>query len=311
MSVSAMKMRSMNLARPEILEIEAVTLGLSLLDCSGRLPQTVRARSYDKIRRIGGSFVKAATDVADKLGVVSNYHHVSTTPVSLIMDGGSVSDFVALAGILNTAMEDIGVDSISGFAALIDKGMTSGDRALLESLPDALTGASRLYATVVSSSPVRTNSDAEAIVAQVIGVLNENEKTKDCLPRLSVVDCTSTGTLPYYSGYHYVSEGTANIGITIAGSDSIRSALERLGFSPDDHEIDAAIKSAVAKLIRGAELFARQTAERLTHLCGHEISAGKVSLSADSKLRDSELWTRAGAVLQGMRSVSVVPKLEL
>src|SRR5690625_5475166 len=91
----------------EHFDIRTITLGISLRDCASRLPATVRARPYDKIRRTAAHHVHVAEEVGATYGVRIANRRGSLTPVSLIMDGARPADFVELAKALETAAEHV------------------------------------------------------------------------------------------------------------------------------------------------------------------------------------------------------------
>ena len=127
----------------EHFDIRTVTLGISLRDCSSVLPQTVRARVYDKIRRTAAHHVAVAEEVEALYGVQIANKRVSTTPVALIADGLSPTHLTGLAQVLDAAAADVGIDYLAGFSALVERGMTRGDLALLDALPPASTDEAR------------------------------------------------------------------------------------------------------------------------------------------------------------------------
>lgn len=122
----------------EHFDIRAVTLGVTLRNCSSPLPQTVRARVYDKIRRVASHHVAVAEAIESLYGVQIDNKRVSVTPITLVADALSAADFVRLARTLDTAATDIGIDYLAGFSALVQWGMTRGDAAYFEALPEAL-----------------------------------------------------------------------------------------------------------------------------------------------------------------------------
>lgn len=66
-----------------------------------------------------------------------------------------------MAKTLDAVAEKVGVDFIGGFSALVEKGMTPGDRNLIKAIPHALSETGRVCSSVnVASSKAGINIDA-------------------------------------------------------------------------------------------------------------------------------------------------------
>ena len=134
-------LETLRMVEAEHLDIRTTTLGLSLLDLAGsdnQLPNRV----YDRITTLGQNLVKIATEVEDDLGVPIINKRVSVTPISMIV-GGNPDLAVEVAIALDRAAADIGIDYIAGYSALVHKGFTTGDTALIDAIPEALAQTER------------------------------------------------------------------------------------------------------------------------------------------------------------------------
>ncbi len=60
----------------------------------------------------------------------------------------SSSQLVDVAQVLDAVAEEMNVDFIGGFTALVEKGIARGDRALIEAIPHALANTERVCASV-------------------------------------------------------------------------------------------------------------------------------------------------------------------
>ena len=70
---------------------------------------------------------------------------LSVTPLALVTEASRAARVVPAALALDRAARELGVDYVGGFSALVEKGITPGDRALIDSIPEALaTTAARL-----------------------------------------------------------------------------------------------------------------------------------------------------------------------
>ena len=101
----------------------------------------------------------AAAEAVEKVyGVQITNKRVSITPAALAADGFRRDDFVALAGVLDRAAREVGVDYLAGFSALVEKGTTPGDAALIEALPEALATTAHVCGSVACGTKKRTRT---------------------------------------------------------------------------------------------------------------------------------------------------------
>ena len=266
----------------EHFDIRTITLGISLRDCASRLPATVRARAYDKIRRTAAHHVHVAEEVEATYGVRIANKRVSITPVSLIMDGARPADFVEMAKVLDTAAEHVDVDFLAGFSALVEKGSTPGDLALMDALPEALARTSRLCGSVnCGSTGTGINGDAVRRMAGVIkeaARLTADEDSAGCA-RL-VTFCNAVPDNPFVAGaFHGPGEADVVINIGISGPGVVLRAIREAGPGADFGELSETIKRTSFKITRAGELLGRRCAERLSQVSGFPVRFGIVDLS--------------------------------
>ena len=119
----------------EHFDIRTVTLGISLRDCFDRNIEITKQKIYEKITRYGKNHVKYATEIERQYGVSIANKRVSITPASIPFDSFTADEFVEVAKILDKAAGEIGVDYLAGYSALVQKGMTNGERELIKSIP--------------------------------------------------------------------------------------------------------------------------------------------------------------------------------
>jgi hypothetical protein len=102
-------------------------MGISLLDCIDPDLDRLCGKIYDKIVLYAKDLVKVGDDIGLEYGVPVINKRISITPAALV--GGaacrSPEDFVRIAETLDAAAKKVGVNSIGGFSALVQKGMTS------------------------------------------------------------------------------------------------------------------------------------------------------------------------------------------
>lgn len=273
---------TLRMTEAEQFDIRTITLSLSLRDCSSRLPATVRARVYDKIRRYASLHVRTAQEIEALYGVRIANKRVAVTPVAVVNDGASATDFVALAGVLDQAAADVGVDFLAGFSALVEKGFTAGDRALLDALPDALGSTERLCGSInCGSTASGINADAVLLVAQAIKALAERTRDRDAIGCARFVAfCNAVSDNPFVAGaFHGIPEAEAAINVGISGPGVVLRAVREVGPDADFGTICEAIKRTTFKITRAGELLGRRCAERLAQRTGLPITFGVVDLS--------------------------------
>ena len=266
----------------EHFDIRTVTLGISLRDCSSRLSQTVNARVYDKIRRSASLHVAVAEEVEGIYGVKIVNKRISVTPVSLIADGATPSDFVSLAGALDSAAKDVGVDFIAGFSALAEKGMTTGDEALIEALPEAMAATERVCGSVnCASTAAGMNVDAVTRMAAAVKRTAELTKSQNSIGCTKLVAfCNAVQDNPFIAGsFHGPSEGEFALNVGISGPGVVLRTVEDLGTGATFGELAEAIKRTAFKITRAGELIGRQCADRLAARSGLPIKFGVVDIS--------------------------------
>ena len=213
-------LETVRMTEMEHFDIRTITLGLSLRDCSSTLPQTVRARVYDKIRRTAAHHVAVAEEVEALYGVKIVNKRVSVTPIALVADGLSSTEMIGLAQILDTAAEHVGIDFLAGFSALVERGMTRGDQALIDALPSVLATTQRVCASVnCGSTQAGINADAVLQVAEVIKETARLTAEHDSIGCARLVSfCNAVPDNPFVAGaFHGPSEPEAVINVGISG----------------------------------------------------------------------------------------------
>jgi uncharacterized protein len=266
----------------EHFDIRTITLGISLRDCTSRLPKTVRDRVYDKIRRTASQHVAVANEVESLFGVRITNKRISVTPIALLADGHRERDLVELAQRLDLAAEHVGVDYLAGFSALVEKGMTSGDRALLEVMPEALATTKRLCGSVnCGSTATGINGDAVFRVAKLVKETARLTADQDSIGCAKFVAfCNAVPDNPFVAGaFHGVGEPEAVLNIGISGPGVVLRTVRDLGVTADFGELCEAIKRTAFKITRAGELIGRQCARRLAERTGLPIEFGVVDLS--------------------------------
>jgi len=264
----------------EHLDIRTVTLGLSLLDApKGNIEELCRFL-YDRIYERGHRLVQVAEAVEDRYGIPIVNKRISLTPMSLVCEGlKSVEEYVAVAKVLDRVAADVGVDYIAGYSALVQKGATTGDIRLMQSIPRALCETSRVCSSInLASTKAGINMDAVRMMGGIIKELAYLTPYASGCARL-VVFSNVPDDNPFIAGaFHGVGEPDAVINVGVSGPGVVLAALRRMkagGKFSDFLDITETIKKMAFKISRAGELVGREVAERL----GEPVTFGVVDLS--------------------------------
>ncbi len=259
----------------EHFDIRTVTLGISLRDCMDRNIEITKQKIYEKILRYGKNHVKYANEIERQYGVKIANKRVSITPAAIPFDAFKADEFVEIAKILDKAAAEIGVDYLAGYSALVQKGMTNGDRELIKSIPIALTETERVCSSInVASTKAGINMDAVIMMSEVIKQTAENTKDRDSIGCAKlVVFCNVPEDNPFVAGaFHGISEPEVVLNVGISGPGVVLDAIRNSGHV-DLHQLSEVIKKTVFKITRAGELMGREVAQK------HGIPFGIVDIS--------------------------------
>ena len=249
----------------ESLDIRTVTLGINLLDCIGGNTRETSANIKRKIRKIADNFVETVNSVSNEFGVPVTNRRIAVTPTSLLLGGSPTPGSAANIGrALDESAKNVKVDFIGGFAALVEKGITKADVAVMDAIPTVLSRTSRVCSCVnVASTRAGVNIDAVNIMARKIKETAERTRSRNGIGCAKlVVFCNAPGDNPFMAGaFHGVEEGEATVNVGISGPSVIRAAVENCDGSID--KLSDCIKRAAFKMTRAGELIGREVANRL------------------------------------------------
>ena len=265
----------------EHLDIRTVTMGISLrgiiTDDLGR----TCAKMREHMLRCASELVPTARQVEEQFGVPITNKRLSTTPIALVAEASGASSYVPVARTMNEVAEAVGVDYIGGFSALVEKGTTSGDRVLIDSIPEALASTERVCASVnVATTRAGINMNAIIVMGQRIrelAALTADRGGIGCTKL--VVFANAPEDNPFIAGaMHGVGEPDLVINVGVSGPGVVLASLRRLLASNprcDLGEISETIKRMAFKVTRAGELIGREVARRL----GPPVRFGVVDLS--------------------------------
>ena len=269
----------------ECLDIRTITMGISLLDCADSDIDRSCEKIYAKIMRCAKDLVPAARDISREYGIPIINQRISVTPVSLLVSV-SGGDPVKYAKVLDRAGKDAGVNFIGGFSALVQKGMTPGDRALIESIPDALACTDIVCSSVnIGSTKAGINMDAVELMGRIVRQAAEKTKDNHCFGAAKlVVFCNAVEDNPFMAGaFHGISEPDVVINVGVSGPGVVRNAVRKAGPQASMNEIAEIIKKTAFKITRMGQLVGQEASRRL----GYPFGIVDLSLAPTPAVGDS------------------------
>lgn len=258
-------METITMIEKEKLDIRTITMGISLLDCCDSDGKKARTKIYDKITRYAENLVKVGQDIETQYGIPIINKRVSVTPMSLIAQASTDTDYVEFARVLDKAAETVGINFIGGYSALVQKGYSKGDRILINSIPEALAVTNKVCSSVnVGCTKSGINMDAVRDMGHIIkkaAYLTKDNESIGCAKL--VVFANAVDDNPFMAGaFHGVGEAECVVSVGISGPGVVKSALENVRGQSFD-VLAETIKKTSFKITRVGQLIANEASARL------------------------------------------------
>jgi len=257
------------MVREQNLDLRTVTVGINLTDCVSDDLETFKRKIYDKITRYAGQLVASCNRIERRYGIEVANKRISISPIGVVGAPFSSEQLVEVAITLDKAAHELGVDFIGGFTALVEKGMSKGDQALIEAIPQALTQTQRICSSVnVASTRAGINMDAILRMGQIIKEAAELTADDDGLAAAKlVVFANIPQDVPFMAGaYLGIGEADAVVSVGVSGPGVVKAALEKALAEDENMDLSRAadvIKQTAARLTRAGELVGREVAQLL------------------------------------------------
>ena len=261
-------LETINMIDKENLDIRTITMGISLKSCVD--PDIDRAceKVYNKITSYAKNLVQVGEDIESQYGIPIINKRISVTPVSCLveaLDEPSVEKCVKIAKTLDKAAHTVGVNFIGGYSALVHKGMTPGEKLLIESIPEALASTEIVCSSVnVGTTKAGINMDAVAKMGKVIKKAAKlTESTGGFACAKLVVFCNAVEDNPFMAGA-FLGDGEADcvINVGVSGPGVVKCALEKVKGEPFG-VVAETIKKTAFKITRMGQLVAQEASRRL------------------------------------------------
>lgn len=265
----------------EHLDVRAVTMGIDLMDCRSETVVATYKKIRAKIKRHAAKLVTTCDAVGEKYGVPVVNKRLAVTPIAHIGAGFGPADFIKLARTLDEVAAEVGVDFIGGYSANVENGMSQADRALIDSIPEALSITQKVCSSInVGSTRYGVNMDAVVLLGQTVKALAERSAERGGFAAAKFVIFTNQpGDNPFMAGaIHGLGQHEVVINVGVSGPGVIARALQRRVEQSDGerlglHDLADEIKRTAFRVTRSGELIGRQVAQAL------EVPFGIVDLS--------------------------------
>lgn len=265
-------METITMIQDEKLDIRTITMGISLLDCADTDIDKSCEKIYNKILTKAKKLVPVGESIEKKYGIPIVNKRISVTPISMLLaiSGGNP---VKYAQTLDKAAKAIGVNFVGGYSALVQKGFASGDRELIESIPEALAETEFVCSSVnVGSTRAGINMDAVALMGNKIVETAKSTADCQCIGAAKlVVFCNAVEDNPFMAGaFHGVGEADCVLSVGVSGPGVVRSALSKMNSAEKDNfqiatmnEVAELIKKTAFKITRMGQLVGSEAADTL------------------------------------------------
>ena len=254
---------TVNMFMRQKLDVRCITMGISLLDCACDDSKKSCQKIYDKIMKYAGNLVQVGQDIEKEFGVPIINKRISVTPIALVAAASGAKSYVEYCKTLDKCAQELGVNFIGGFSALVQKGITNADRILIDSIPEALAVTNNVCSSVnVGTTKSGINMDAVKLMGETIKKTAEASVGAMGCAKL-VVFTNAPEDNPFMAGaFHGPGEGEAVINVGVSGPGVILAAAKEYKGKPINELADG-IKKMAFKITRMGQLVGTEAAKRL------------------------------------------------
>ena len=296
--------RTIEMLKNENLDVRTVTLGISLRDCVSSSVEELCSRIRLKIEKHARDLVFVCDQVSKKYGIPIVNKRLAVTPIAAVAEGLKGEDYLEVAKTLDRVAEEVGVNFIGGYSALVQKGFTRGDRNLIDTIPEVLSSTERVCASVcVATTRAGINMDAVLLMGDAIKETSLRTAGRDGFGCAKlVVFANMPEDNPFMAGACLgYGEPETVINVGVSGPGVVKKELERTihsGKRMTLGDLSEAIKKTSFRVTRVGELIAREVADSL----GVSFGIVDLSLAPTPTVGDS-----VGEILQclGLESIGV------
>ncbi|WP_207940336.1 UPF0210 protein [Enterococcus sp. DIV2402] len=256
-------LETIRMVEEENLDIRTITMGISLLDCMDADVDAACEKIYQKITTRAKDLVKVGEAIEMEYGIPIINKRISVTPIAIVASASraTAEECVKFAKTLDRAAQTVGVNFIGGYSALVEKGYQGADRALIESIPQALAETSFVCSSVnIGSTKTGINMDAVKLMGETI---KNTAEASDMGCAKLVVFANAVEDNPFMAGaFHGVGEADCVINVGVSGPGVVKRALEKVKGESFDIVAET-VKKTAFKITRMGQLVGRVASERL------------------------------------------------
>lgn len=259
-------LETINMIDNENLDVRTITMGISLLDCMDEDIDKASTKVYDKVCMYAQDLVKTGEDIEKQYGIPIINKRISVSPIGMIAAPCQSKNVVKFAQALDNAAKNLGVNFIGGYSALVHKGFSAGDYAVIDSIPEALSITDRVCSSVnIGSTKAGLNMDAVKMMGKIVKQTAENTADRDCIGAAKlVVFCNAPEDNPFMAGaFHGAGEADCVINVGVSGPGVVRAALAKDGNGKSIDGIADMVKKTAFKITRMGQLVAKEASKRL------------------------------------------------
>ena len=258
-------METVQMIQDECLDVRTITMGISLVDCADSDLARSCEKVYEKIARKAEKLVETGEEISRTYGIPIINKRVSVTPIAFLA-GVSGGDPTAYALALDRAAKTVGVNFIGGYSALVQKGFSAGDEALIRSIPEALSRTELICSSInVGSTKAGINMDAVLQLGKTVketAAATADRQSIGCAKL--VVLCNAPEDNPFMAGaFHGFGEPDCVINVGVSGPGVVRAVLARLGKDAPIQTVADTVKRTAFKITRMGQLVAEKASEAL------------------------------------------------
>ena len=257
---------TIHMLHAEHLDVRTVTLALNVEDCAAPNIDHLCKKLRQKIHSRASRLVEICDKVGTKYGIPVINKRLAISPAATLLAGHGRAAALAVAKTLDAVAAECRVDFVGGFTALVQKGISSGDECVIQSLPEVLSQTQRVCASVnVASRRAGINMDAVHLMGHVllkIAAATADRRGFGCAKLVIFANIPEDN--PFMAGAYMGSgEPEAAINIGVSGPGVVSSALKRrlaLGEKLTLGDLAEEIKITSFRVTRVGELIGREVA---------------------------------------------------
>ena len=266
------------------LDIRTVTMGISLIGCTRNTMEATAAAVYDRVISRAQNLVPVCEGIERELGIPIVNKRISVSPIGLVA-AGLEGNPVDIARALDRAAEELGVNFVGGYSALVEKGGTEADKRLIYSIPEALSETEKVCSSVnVATSRAGINMNAVKTMGRIVKEAAELTADRSSIACAKlVVFANAVSDNPFMAGaFHGIEEPDTVVSVGVSGPGVVENAIKPLE-GATLNEIAEEIKKAAFKITRAGQLVGTMASERL----GVPFGIVDLSLAPTAEVGDS------------------------